>query len=315
MSVLVSAGVNFLDSLPNNIELFISFASFEDRCLLAPSLIANQLVVDKAYIFSLNEFSSETQENHSKLLEMFNGKAQSITFSHGQPTEIADKIFSILKNESIGKKSGIVVDISTFNKESLLILIRILKILENNFKYVKFIYSAARTAKNLSSGVVEIRSVIGYLGNILPSKPLHLIVMSGFEHDRANAIIETYEPDFISIGYGSKDSSINLEMHELNVEFTEKVAAWYEPGVVVPFEYSLQDPENAKESIEMIAATRPNCNVVVVPLNNKLSTIGAGLFAIENDDVQICYSQMANFNTDDYSVATGDFYVLDMFSS
>lgn len=315
MNISVSTGKELLESLPKEIDIFISFASFEDRCLLASSFIANDISVSSAYIFNLEEFVIETKDNFSKLIAMFDEKAKKVSLSHSQPTDIADKIFRILNIQEFDHKPSLVVDISTFNKESLLILVRILDILSDRFKYIKFIYSSARTSKNLSSGVVEIRSVLGYLGNMLPSKPLHLIVMSGFEHDRANAIIESYEPDFISIGYGSKDGSINTDLHKLNVEFTDKVAAWYEPGVVETFDYSLKNPEETKESLGRVAALRPGCNVVIVPLNNKLSTIGAGLFAIENDGVQLCYSQMANFNTDDYSKATGDFYVFEMFSN
>ncbi|WP_298535709.1 hypothetical protein [uncultured Algibacter sp.] len=47
-------------------------------------------------------------------------------------------------------------------------------------------------------------------------------------------------------------------------------------------------------------------NVVIVPMNNKISTIGAGLAAIENKNIQLSCLQTNSYNLKGYS-ETGDY--------
>jgi hypothetical protein len=47
-------------------------------------------------------------------------------------------------------------------------------------------------------------------------------------------------------------------------------------------------------------------------LNNKISTIGAGLAAIENESIQLTYAKPAIYNVEGYSKANDDIYIFDL---
>ena len=51
------------------------------------------------------------------------------------------------------------------------------------------------------------------MGEIEEYKPLHLVLLSGFEISRAKEIIDTIEPDYISIGFGDKNRSISTGLY------------------------------------------------------------------------------------------------------
>lgn len=297
--------------LPGSIDTFAVCASFEDRCLSVSDCLDSDSV-RWTNMFYFEQFSKYSEKNRSILSEKFSPKLKEIELDHGNPKDILKKLIDCMglnKEEEAGK---VVIDISTFTRESLLILVKLLFSCRSKVESLSLVYSLAEPSNMLSSGVIEQRSVIGYLGDMMPSRPLHLVVMSGFEHERAKAAIELHEPDYISIGFGSKDGSINPSLHEKNIQFTTQLASVYEEGVVHMFDYSLVNPVDTKDALNKIISKHDNTNVVIAPLNNKISTLGAGLLAIEKPEIQITYSQMANYNITDYSKPYDECIIVDL---
>ena len=64
--------------------------------------------------------------------------------------------------------------------------------------------------KWLSKGVKEIRSVLGFPGEILPSRKNHLIVLTGYEYERAKTIIDILQPYSLALGFGEA-SNVNAD--------------------------------------------------------------------------------------------------------
>jgi hypothetical protein len=54
----------------------------------------------------------------------------------------------------------------------------------------------------------------------------------------------------------------------------------------------------------------PRHNIVIAPINTKLSTLGAAFFALKNESVQICYAQALLYNVRGYSRQSDYCYVL-----
>ena len=50
----------------------------------------------------------------------------------------------------------------------------------------------------------------------LTSRPYHLIILMGYEVERASTLISVYEPSRITIGYAKKIDSIDDKHYELN---------------------------------------------------------------------------------------------------
>lgn len=300
------------DSVSNPIDLLITCASFEDRCLCA-SLVLPAQQVNSAIIFFVEEFSSFSSENKSKLISHFEGKGQKVSLSHRDPRSTADEIIDVI-TQNLSEHKNILVDISTFTRESLLILIKALE--ENKQPNQKFqlVYTGATEydSTNLSYNPMELRSVMGYIGEMKPATPLHLVIMLGFEYERAQQVIDSYEPDYISIGCGSKAESISPDSHELNIEFKKKLISIYTGSVINEFEHSLVNPFDVEEKLAEIIDQKPNYNTVIVPLNNKISTVGAALLAIKRPEVQICYTQMGKYNIENYSTASDQCYLINL---
>ena len=298
-------------SISNPIDLVITCASFEDRCLSA-SLVLPERQIASAIIFFIEEFSSFSSANRSKLRSHFKDKGQEVSLFHNNPRRTADKIIDTL-DSSFSDCQNILVDISTFTRESLLILIKALE--QNKQPHQKFqlVYTCAEnTSTNLSYNPIELRSVMGYMGEMKPAMPLHLVIMLGFEYERAQQVIDEYEPDYISIGCGSSTESISNDLYELNVEFKERLISIYTDNVIDQFVHSLVDPFNTEAELARIIDQKTGCNTAIVPLNNKISTVGAALLAIKRPEIQICYTQMGEYNIENYSKASNQCYVINL---
>jgi hypothetical protein len=61
------------------------------------------------------------------------------------------------------------------------------------------------------------------------------------------------------------------------------------------------DPIITKHSVEERIAASSAYNVIVAPLNTKVSTVGVALAAFDNDRIQLCYAPVEQYNRDSYS--------------
>ncbi|MEZ8825177.1 hypothetical protein AB6E04_12490 [Vibrio amylolyticus] len=296
--------------LPNEIDCLIVCAGFEDRCLSMPEYLSPKRVKNIG-LFSYLQFDEHC--NHRKQLFRDKFDCKEYVFDNSEPHSIADKLVECFSNMGeFDNNPNLVVDISSFTRETILIILKLVELNKHKFSEVYFFYRKANVSDSLSDGVINIRSILGYMGDSDPGKPIHLIVLSGFEYERARGIIDIIEPAKISIGLGSESESINDSLCKKNKEFTNKLLAYYSEDDLSVFEHSLINPVDAKNQIESIVEKYPEHNVVVAPLNNKVSTVAAGLLAIEHEDIQLTYSQMASYNLIDYSEPIDDCIILDV---
>jgi len=303
--------IDLENNLPEVIDHFLVCASYEDRCLTAYEYIDKDKVV-KTSVFYYKQFREHVMHNAELLKNKFSGTL--LEMDNANPVTIANTVIEALSSdiESTKRKKNIVVDISTFTRESLLIILKYILIYKDSFSQIILLYRSAEVSNTLSNIVESVRSVIGYMGKTIPERPTHLIVLSGYEYERAIDIIDNIEPDYISIGYGQKGESISDAIQENNETFSQKLAAHYTTENIKIFTHSLVDIKKLKIQLNSIIAEKPNHNIIIAPLNNKISTVAAGLSAIENSHVQICYSQMAIYNYQSYSKPLNECYIENM---
>lgn len=293
--------------LPPRIDCMLVCASYEDRCLSVSESFESSHI-DSLCLLYFGKYHNLSRVHIEKYKEKFNVRSYEMDIS--RPTTTADALidyFSVVLGEV--EHPNVVVDISTFTRESLLITMRYLQVNKEKLGDVYIFYRVAEASTQLSEEVVEIRSVLGYMGNFTSERPLHLILLSGFEYERAKEIIDNLEPDYISIGYGDKEKSISVSSYEHNKEFTDKLLGYYSPELIKVFCHSLKDPNEVRKDLKNIIESRGDCNVVLAPLNNKLSTVGAGLAAIDNPSVQVCYAQVGSYNETAYSNCKDDCFI------
>jgi hypothetical protein len=311
----VEAIASQLTAPPN---MFICCASYENRCRTVASHV-DPTSIQLALIGSHIEVASWVLDNKKYLEERFSSRSIPLEFSTEHPLTTANNLEAALKNSSIANRICL-VDISTFTHESLLILFKLLVIRKKSNEKVFIAYTNAaeynpgvpNEKKWLSYGVREVRTVLGYPGEVVPSKESHLIILVGYEHERASELIRTFEPDALSLGHGKSGTQTAVQHHETNQHFfgLVKQTVATHPGVNT-FEFSCNDPIATKLAILEQIARYPERNHIIAPMNTKLSTIGAGLVTLEDSKVQICYAEPLQYNYRNYSSPGEDCYLIE----
>jgi hypothetical protein len=311
-----------LDSLSSqfaeHVDVFICSASFEKRSTVIPSNL-NRENIDRAIIFANKVgYTSLIDETAEQLKAMFGDRGSIASVATENPLTVADQLQRELQLFKQRPTNTFAIDITSFTHESLLIVLRVLWEHMRPSDKVFCLYNGATDystglpadQKWLTKGVGEIRSVLGYPGRIIPTRKIHLIVLVGFETERAERIIAAYEPSELSLGYGSPLESISLPLHKLNKRFHKKLSDRYKN--VADFTFSCEDAIAAKAAVQKRVESRDGFNVFIAPMNTKISTVGVALAALENPAIQLCYATAEQYNFEAYSTPSSECYLFEV---
>jgi hypothetical protein len=284
---------------------FVCSASYEERSLVIPLRLAPE-GFDKVIICENENHRDIHGNNGDRLRSHFKDQGSMAWLNTDNPLITGDSLFNALGRVPGTEVPRIVIDISSFTHESLLMMFRVIY-QAGYLERTILLYTRAREysigdpehEKWLSKGVGEIRSVLGFPGRVYPSRPLHLLVLVGLEYQRTIDIIGRYEPSEISLGYGT--SSISLRGFS-------KVNAIY--GNATRFTFQPLDVCASLESIVDEVGRVTDHNIILAPMNTKLSTIAAALAACENGDIQICYAKAIVYNYRHYSIPGDEVFVV-----
>lgn len=308
------------ERIGNNIDLFVCSASYEGRC----RSVADQLPVSnvKCAVVAEQEHSARYMSGNGEYLrERFRSATIPVMLDPANPLVTADGLHMGIGKGMPASGGRVLVDVTTFTHESLLMLLKILSFVVTANHEIRFAYVGAAEysvgepdeLKWLSKGVSEVRSVLGYPGLMLPSRRQHLIVLVGFEHERAAELIRTYEPSLISLGHGSAGTALEDRHQAANERFHRLVAAMASTyGDVRHFEFSCNDPLDAQRAIERQVRVGRGYNTVVAPMNTKLSTLGAALAAQSDDTIQLCYARANQYNYKGYSIPGDKCFLIEL---
>jgi hypothetical protein len=320
-------------------DFFFCCASFESRSVAIP-LHIDADSIGQAFIFHnpvLNHFNGE---HLSQIAGAFDKNGRVVAINPDTPFETERIVYDIIQSKasnSVAQARSYLIDITTFTRETLLIVLNAARREMREGDSVTLVYNPADEYfedRGLSSdgndqegfeessvegdsavrwftrGVREIRSVIGFPGEILPSRPLHLIVLTGYEYARADLLIEQFEPRYLSLGCSTEEGSFRPSFYRQHREFKDKISALY--GGVKEFDFWPNDPLRTFKVLERLLPAYPECNVVVSPINTKISCLGAALLSWHHPEVQICYAQGDLYNYDNYSTPAGHAYFYDI---
>ena len=311
-----------LSSLPKHlprIGTFICCASFESRSVAIGNAISSK--VDRAIICINEDYADTAAASIGSLTNVFAGKHTIVNIRTDNPVLIADRLLQLLHHPLL--EGDVLVDITTFTHEQLLILMRLLHRTPSTkmfFGYtgaVEYALGLPDEQKWLSRGVDNVRSVLGYPGNLVPSKKLHLIVLAGFESERAEKLMEAYEPTVMSLGMGDQLASIsekhfatNAVFHAKALKFAGEIATV--TSTIRQFKFSCSDPFEACQNILHQVQCVPGHNTVVAPMNTKVSTLGCALAALEDESLQLSYAHPMMYNTENYSSPSDECRIFDL---
>lgn len=298
------------------ISHFLCSSSFEKRCSIIPSFISKLQIENSFVFFNTNEVKSIIDNAYT--LKSTLPKAEIIDLNSNEPIYNYIQIMNVIDNiKSSSSSKNILIDTTTFTHETLLILLRLIEI---NLEFLGEIYMSYLGAKEystnkkddkdkwLSKGVDEIRTIIGYPGFTDPTKENHLMILFGFEFDRTMKLIEEYEFDIISLGFGNQlgeennHTKINKARHQKLVQMNPEARE---------FSFSVSNPYEVKNQVLNFIKENSftDFNTVIAPMNNKVSTIGVGLAAMKNENLQLAYAKASLYNTEGYSDPSEQIYL------
>lgn len=299
------------DTIADNCELLICSGSYEERCLSIP-LSLNPKTQRSVLILKNATVPGKGSEHVNKVQQHFEGKAEVVETKKGIAIHNADIISKAIKIQIDKGISSICVDVTTMTHETVLIVFKILNfVLEEKNLTITYLYNPAEAydpdtpdiEKWLSKGLASVSSVLGFSGNLLPSQKNHLVVLVGFEVNRASGLIDVFEPATMSFGYGDNSSFCN-GLQNVNKQKHKKLSVRYPSAE--HFEFSPSNAYLVRDQILEQANNHPDKNLIVAPMNTKISTLGCALAACVNKDIQICYASAVTYNVDNYSKPSKD---------
>ena len=282
-----------------HVDVFIAFCGFEKRCL---SVIKNLQLskINKALIFMNTESCTESRENLVCFKNTLETKMDLISIDLFNPIDVADNMLGSIRRLCNGiDKPHLFVDITSFTHEALLIFLAMSQLYFQN-AVIEYAYSNASIyaselndtdEKWLSRGIREVRSILGYAGDIKPLSPEELII--------------TYND-----ASGSTDQT-NGDANLVHASLLKDLAAFYQnpKQFIVP---SNNPFEAARKLEEIVSSIPPSKNIIIAPMNNKLATFGAGLVALKRPDIQLCYAPAIYYNTSCYSIEGDTCYLFSL---
>lgn len=324
--------INEIDSHITAETIFVGCSSFENRCLSIARAIAPDKI-ETALVAYYEDILPYIKESNNDLVPVFGNKAKNVALNTIDPIRTADNLWRAL-DENVNDGDDVLVDITTFTHESLLILLKLLALVTRGNCNIQFVYTSAETYGGvvkessgsqgtdqddtfeslwLSKGIIEIRNVLGFSGELLPSRKTHLIILVGFEYDRALELVSEYEPGYLSLGFGKASGSISDKHHRANRKFhslLKEITSTWQP--VADFEFSCNNPLETQHAIMAQASIYPDTNIIVAPMNTKISTLGTYLANQENEAIQVCYARPLKYNYQNYSTPGDTCYVFEL---
>jgi hypothetical protein len=292
--------------------IFVCFASFEKRS----TVIANKIDSNQAEsVFVFRNIGTEQNEDHSKLIksnfasskvcEMLIDIQYPISVSHSC-NELIDRI----KSDTI-QHLPVVIDITTFTHECLLLLLRHMQDKLLCDREIYCLYANARDYCEgasldeiwLSKGCKDVRNVIGYPGLFLPNRKTCLILLTGFEVERATRLIKLVDPEKLLLGIGISPTHENnaVAMSYFQERFNEWISGCKTMQNCETFSFSCTDVGETIRVLQNLTESSDEYNYIIVPLNTKVSTIAVAAVAFTNQEIQVCYGIPEVYNTDNYS--------------
>ena len=302
------------------IDIFLCSASFEERCTSITENLDPEWV--KSVIVATNTSFGDLVEDKRTLLTRRFQKAgvevSDLPLDSNDPIKSGDAIVNIIGTVlSKTNPQRFLIDITTFTREALLMLVKYLKTVTKKGDEVEFIYAHAKEYsvgdspedKWLSKGIREVRSVLGFPGDLLPSRGNHLVMLVGFEHERALSLIRECEPSYLSLGLANEAERGTQPHQGTNVRTVQWLKSVLSTNYLDEFVFSAYDAEKTRDILRRQLEKIKEHNAIIAPMNTKISTLGAALLGLNDPSVQLCYALPNSYNYSRYSLPDDDYYM------
>lgn len=290
----VSENIQLAEGKPD--DVFIGCASFEDRTTAIVDKFFDEYKVANSFIFKYDERNRTAirDQNFEKLknaLALHSENLFAIICDHHDPLDGVSKIRDLLDTRAIVLRDrSIAIDITTFTKQYLLVLLKFIE--QQKPKSIRLFYSepedyAVKWSKPLSYGLIDIVSVPSYGGHFYMEKENLLILMLGYEGDRAYSIWESFTPHktIILIGRPSFRNLWEGRVEEFNKKLISNL-----PKDSIDYIPTLDPFAVSRKLDSLIKRYSGAYNISISPLGPKPQVVGCYLSSTEHPDIQIVYA-------------------------
>ena len=299
-------------------DLFITCASYEPRTTAVSESFAGDYRSARGIIYVNKEFlegssANKTETNISRLKERLVKHCAEVEVVKGSWLDAVEQLQALKialgsKIDENVRHGAISFDCTTFNRESLLTAGLLLRTYYESAQIRVLYVSPENHGQWLSRGFRTVRNVMGFAGVQQPSRSTVLMVLSGFEPERALRIIDAHEPAKVLLGIG--DPPTENRFRDRNIQEQQLVLARQD---VEEFDFPAGNIVECWKRLD--AVIRPyldTSNVVLAPMSTKLSTIATLLLAEQHPDVQVTYCVPGEYNLEQYSAGADYIYTQDL---
>jgi len=269
--------------------IFMSLIGLEERVL--GIFREDKVCADKYLLFVNTEFEDDyrvkTYRKEITEKHLAGEDYRLLKASYTDPLTILTEINKFITEEKIDfGENKVILDVSTFNRQNLLIILRMLrKVL--SVPDIELIYTVPEEVNpELSRGAMGFANTPFFDGNFLIDKKKLLILLLGYEVDRPLLLWKELEPSRVILAEGFKPTV--EKFYERNRKIVEELQKIIRAEVI---QISADDPWKASYQLsDIFKRELPSYNIFVSPLNTKLQTIGLYLAWEKNPDIQITLS-------------------------
>ena len=307
-----------LEGIQNrNEDVLICAGSPEERCLGSIRRLAKDYKANNSFILCYSDHRNERRRLHleemSQRLKII-GDCTEFKIDEEKPIPVLNSIVDKIEECVRGKANPkISFDISTIIKWHILFLLRALE-KKDLLKGIRFLYTepedyVTNLFQPLSFGIREIFPIPTYYGNYDLSKESLLILMLGYEGDRAIALLEDIDPTdcLLLIPKPAYHPEWDGRTEEMNKEIINLVGK-------SKIEY-IDSRNPVKVAIQMKKLLSngkyATYNHIISPLGTKPQTLGLFLYIASRPvDTNLLYAAPLKHNELFYSKGVGRTWIL-----
>ena len=309
----------FKSYIPSKIDIFISSIGWEERCPIAWNQIKeNKIEVERKIIFFYNEVLDKKDP-----FKGTNSREKNITefSSMFDLNENDSKLFVQMLDESTGLKKfqdllenkypdisemSIVFDFSVMVKPYFFILLKLLSI-HKKVKKIFLLYTEPKTyvVKKINFEKLDDayftkgsntppKDMLSFSGSLDSLKADALVILLGFEGQRAKEITNEINPDVIIPINGFP--SYRPEFKDISILLNDEILKETEISKNLQYAPSNNPFETKNELVSIYQNKKRKYNISIAPLGPKPMALGCCLFVLENPECRVVYPYPQEYN-------------------
>jgi hypothetical protein len=296
-------------------DLFLVCASYEERSVAAVESLSPEYRCRTGIIYVNADFLEKyedcpTKEMLERIESALKPLCEQLVVAKGSWIDAKEQLKAIKtclnpEGKAHPNNATITIDTTTFNRESLLVSILLIRKHYKNAR-IRTLYVSPRShGKWLTRGFRLIRNILGFNGIQESRWPNVLCILSGFESDRTLKIIDEHEP--VQVLLGIADPPTDQAFLDRNRDVQKLILSRQD---VCEFSFPAGDIRECLASLESVLEPYlSKNNIVIAPMSTKPSTLAAMLIAEKHPEIQITYCLPGEYNVGNYSSGIKKLYI------